>query len=66
MDVKLALEWRFQEPWDVKLELKRRCRGHMDVKLALGGRWDRFEVGSGVGFGDFKSFRFLPSPDNAS
>ena len=34
----------------------------MDVKLVLDGFGDRFEVGSGGGFRDFKPSRFLPSP----
>ena len=37
LDLKLALEWRFQELWDVKLAPERRCRGRLDVKSALGG-----------------------------
>ena len=62
MDVRLALEWRFQEPLDVKLALERRCWVPLDVKLALDGFGNRFEVGSGTGFRDFNLFRSLPSP----
>ena len=62
MDVRLALEWRFQEPLDVKLALERWCWRPLDVKLALDGFGSRFEVGSGTGFRDFKVFQFLPSP----
>ena len=62
MDVRLALEWRFQEPLDVKLALERRCWVPLDVKLVLDGFGDRFEVGSGVGFRDFRLLRFLDSP----
>jgi len=58
----LALEWRFQEPLDVKLALERRCWVPLDVKLALDGFGNRFEVGSGTGFRDFKSSRSVPSP----
>ena len=35
LDVKLALERRFQEPFDVKLALERQFWGLSDVKLAL-------------------------------
>ena len=62
LDVRLALEWRFQEPLDVKLALERRCWVPLDVKLALDGFGDRFEVGSGTGFKDFKPSRSVPSP----
>ena len=62
MDVRLALEWRFQEPLDVKLALERRYWVPLDVKLVLDGFGDRFEVGSGAGFRDFKSFQFLVDP----
>ena len=34
----------------------------MDVKLALDGFGNRFEVGSGVGFRDFKVFQSLVDP----
>ena len=62
MDVRLALEWRFQEPLDVKLALERRCWVPLDVKLALDGFGNRFEVGSGTGFRDFKVLESLVDP----
>ena len=62
MDVRLALEWRFQEPLDVKLALERWCWGPLDVKLALDGFGNRFEVGSGTGFKDFRPTQAVPSP----